>query len=683
MRSKISTIVVAAVAALLVATFAIGQPGGGFSKTAPISGTGSNGSPLKLDVCSSGSGYLSNGTSWACALFGDVTGVTAGSGMTGTATSGAVALEVGCGTGITCGADAVTLNLTAQDCSAGEFFDANTTTGVFTCVAEVGDISGVTAGTGLTGTAASGAVSLDVVATTGGGLTSAADSIGMRTDCSSTYVLAWDGDSWECASAGAAYTAGDGLTLTGNDFDVDVGTGLEISGDSVAIRSDCSNGQLLKWVTGAPSLWTCSDDDGGSVTAGTNIDVSGDTVSVEPTVTLAGEDSVDTLDVLNSATGQNTIPVLIDVDATGSVDIAASSSTYAVDINNSTTCASGCNGDSIVLHNYGIRVNVGTVDGAEVAIWADSGAVDFDETLNVDGAAIFGSTVGITAGLTAADVGAGDDLTVGDDADIDGSLVVGTSSSDVLTVNATTTLVAPITVQDFRGTVLTPATFGVAQHDYDPTSWSTTTVARLTPTANVNLTGLAGGTSGRIITITNVAASFEIVIKHEITSTTTNRFTMPNSRDWTMGGGCSMSFFYDGTTTRWRPFTWMCNSQGEVSTIADSTFGDSTADVMRINSTIKDGSTAPTLSTCGAGSPSVTGGTNAFRITAGTGGITACTATFATTKTATPTCIALIEDVAEEVYISAISATAITITARTGTTDISSNIIDVMCMGDV
>ncbi len=64
----------------------------------------------------------------------------------------------------------INLNLAAQDCVAGSFFDSNTTTGTFTCVAEVGDVSGVTvtspacsAGsfmTTLTGGASSGAVAV-------------------------------------------------------------------------------------------------------------------------------------------------------------------------------------------------------------------------------------------------------------------------------------------------------------------------------------------------------------------------------------------------------------------------------------------------------------------------------------------------------------------------------------------
>ncbi len=70
----ISTAIIVALAIRLVDA----QPGIGFSKTAPLTGTGSNGSPLRITPCLSGSAYVSNGTSWECALLGsgDVTAVT-------------------------------------------------------------------------------------------------------------------------------------------------------------------------------------------------------------------------------------------------------------------------------------------------------------------------------------------------------------------------------------------------------------------------------------------------------------------------------------------------------------------------------------------------------------------------------------------------------------------------------
>lgn len=67
MRRTATVVVLAAlVGAALVAGLVEAQPGIGFSKSPPLSGNGSSGSPLKIDVCAAGSGYISNGTALTC-----------------------------------------------------------------------------------------------------------------------------------------------------------------------------------------------------------------------------------------------------------------------------------------------------------------------------------------------------------------------------------------------------------------------------------------------------------------------------------------------------------------------------------------------------------------------------------------------------------------------------------------
>jgi hypothetical protein len=266
-----------------------------FVANAPSADTPTTGGGLTRvthDSSLTGSGTVSNPLAIAGTV-GDITGVTAGTGITGGGTSGTVT---------------ITLNETATTCGASQAFTANTSTGVYTC-STVGDITsvGATANMGLTGGATSGAATLGLLSTCADGQVLKSGSTGTTWTCSndlgtlsgltnnqvmkatSTTTIGNSSisDNGTTVTVGAAETVAGALsTQAATNIGNDAADVLTLTGLLTANSTTGTNGQALKMVAGVPQ-WSTDADSGGDITsvvAGTGI--SGGATSGAATVTL-------------------------------------------------------------------------------------------------------------------------------------------------------------------------------------------------------------------------------------------------------------------------------------------------------------------------------------------------------------------------------------------------------------
>ncbi len=98
---------------------------------------------------------------------------------------------------------------------------------------------------------------------------------------------------------------------------------------------------------------------------------------------------------------------------------------------------------------------------------------------------------------------------------------------------------------------ITPTQLTANQNDWNPTDLATSVVIRASTDASRDLTGLAGGSDGRIIMLMNIGG-FNLVLKNaSASSSDSNRFLLGGA-DVTLAPDQAAFLMYDSTSSRWR-----------------------------------------------------------------------------------------------------------------------------------
>lgn len=102
--------------------------------------------------------------------------------------------------------------------------------------------------------------------------------------------------------------------------------------------------------------------------------------------------------------------------------------------------------------------------------------------------------------------------------------------------------------------VITPPVLATSQNDYSPAGIENAAVVRLTASAIVSLTGLAGGYNGRRVAIFNIG-SLPITLENQSSgSAAANRF-FTGSSNTTIVGNNTANLLYDGVSGFWRVYS--------------------------------------------------------------------------------------------------------------------------------
>lgn len=371
--NKLSTIAIAAFAALFVATIAVAQPGLGITKTAPLSGKGSVADPLKITMCANGEGYVSNGTSWTCATAGDITsvGATSNMGLTGGASSGAALLGL------------------RSTCSDGQVLKSGASGTTWTC-ADDSDTT-YTAGDNLTLTALdfdldptimlAGAANSDTLTVSGTGAG--------QTLTDSALIRANGGGTFDTTAADRFYAAivaiADATRSAGSNALVNTGVYAEASGGQ-------TNTSLYVYQSGVGSDdWAVFGDGKSRFTSTLQVD-GNVTINGNTTLGNASTDAtstVGTVSVTSTATAQSASRTLLSIADSGTFTTAAADRVaVGVDSLSTNTVSTGTN----TLYSIAIRgrANTDTSTNFETAI----GVYGSAEGTNTFGIGVYASASG-------------------------------------------------------------------------------------------------------------------------------------------------------------------------------------------------------------------------------------------------------------------------------------------------
>jgi hypothetical protein len=141
----------------------------------------------------------------------------------------------------------------------------------------------------------------------------------------------------------------------------------------------------------------------------------------------------------------------------------------------------------------------------------------------------------------------------------------GDSWVEALVVSAASGLVALPLGADLRGSAalsgdISPSQITANQNDYNPSGLANASVLRLSSDASRNITGLQGGSDGRIVILLNIGGNDLVLLSESASSSAVNRFAL--YADITLAANQAAILQYDAGASRWRALASPAVSSG-------------------------------------------------------------------------------------------------------------------------
>jgi hypothetical protein len=115
--------------------------------------------------------------------------------------------------------------------------------------------------------------------------------------------------------------------------------------------------------------------------------------------------------------------------------------------------------------------------------------------------------------------------------------------------------------------VIAPPQITASQNNYNPTGVATAAVMQLSSDASRNITGLAGGAEGRLVSLINVGSKPIVLLDESTSSTAANRFTLGGNL--TIPARQAAMLRYDGTAARWQAISAATGLLAAANNLAD------------------------------------------------------------------------------------------------------------------